>query len=258
MEGPLQLWLLGTVQVKRDGAPVQGFRSRKALALLGYLAAQDKPVPRERLVDLLWGDKSEARGRANLSWVLNRISTLLPGCLQADRHTVQFQRAAPSASSGQAPYWLDIVAFEELEAQGEAAVLARAVELYRGEFLEGIYLRRCAEFEIWLVGERERWRQRVAWVLGELVTHHSQRGEVREGLRFARRLLALEPWREDTYRQVMRLLARSGQRTAALAQYETCRRILAEELDVEPSEETTRLYDQIRGEEWRAREPEGR
>jgi predicted ATPase/DNA-binding SARP family transcriptional activator len=254
MEGILRLRLLGPVQVERDGEPVRGFESRKALALLGYLALQDRPIPRQCIVDLLWGDKSEARGRANLSWVLHKISTLLPDCLQADRHSVQFQRAAPSAGSprlrsgqaGQAPYWLDIEAFEELEAQGDAASLAAAVELYRGEFLEGLYLHGCAEFEIWLVGERERWRQRVAQVLESLVTHHSQRGQHQQSLRFAQRLLALEPWREETHRQVMRLLAYSDQRGAALAHYETCRRVLAEELGVEPAAETTRLYEQIR------------
>jgi DNA-binding SARP family transcriptional activator len=238
MEGIFHLRFLGPVQVERDGEPVRGFRSRKALALLGYLAVQGQPVPRERLVDLFWGDKSEAQGRTNLNWVLGRISALLPGCLQTDRHTVQFQRAAL--------HWLDIVAFEELEAQEDAASLADAVDLYRGEFLEGLYLDGCAEFEIWLVGERERWRQRVAWVLGELATHHVRRGEHRQGLRFARRLLALEPWREETHRQVMQLLAQSGQRGAALAQYETCRRALAEELGVEPAAETTRLFEQIR------------
>ena len=120
------------------------------------------------------------------------------------------------------------------------------MELYRGEFLEGLYLHECAEFELWLVAERERWRQRVARLLEALVTHHSRRGQYQEGLRFAQRLLALEPWREETHRQVMRLLAYSGQRGAALAQYETCRRVLAEELGVEPAAETTRLYEQIR------------
>jgi DNA-binding SARP family transcriptional activator len=228
--------------------------------LLGYLAAQGKPVPREHLTDLFWGDKSEARGRANLSWALSRISSRLPDCLQADRHTVQFQRAAPSAGSGQAPYWLDLDAFEELEAQGDAPSLAAAVELYRGEFLEGLYLHGCAEFELWLVAERERWRQRVARVLEALVTHHSRRGQYQQSLRFAQRLLALEPWREETHRQMMRLLAYGGQRGAALAQYEACRRALAEELGVDPAQETTRLYKQIRDGELtvEAWEPGGR
>jgi DNA-binding SARP family transcriptional activator/Tfp pilus assembly protein PilF len=250
MEGIFRLRLLGTVQVEQDGEPMRGFRSRKALALLGYLAMQNQPVPREHLADMFWGDQPEARGRANLSWVLNRISTLLPGCIQADRHTVQFQRT-PS-------YWLDLDAFAELETQDEAVSLATAMELYRGEFLEGLYLDGCAEFEIWLVGERERWRQRVTRVLGELIAHHSQCGEYQEGLWFARRLLMLEPWRENTHRQVMRLLAHSGQRGAALAQYETCSRVLAEELGVEPAQETTRLYEQIRDGEWKVRKQEDR
>jgi ABC-type oligopeptide transport system substrate-binding subunit/DNA-binding SARP family transcriptional activator len=238
METTFRLRLLGPAQIERDGEPVSGFRSRKALALLGYLAVQDKPFPREHLADLFWEAKPESRGRANLSWILNHILAQLPDCLQADRHTVRFQRTAR--------YWLDLDAFTELETRGDVDSLAAAVALYRGAFLEGLYLDGCAEFEIWLVGERERWRQRVVVALGKLVTHHSQRGEHKQGLDFARRLLALEPWREESHRQVMWLLALSGQRSATMVQYQTCRRILAEEMGVEPMEETTRLYELAR------------
>jgi DNA-binding SARP family transcriptional activator/tetratricopeptide (TPR) repeat protein len=230
--------LLGPVRIERDGEPVRGFRSRKALALLGYLAVQGGPVPRERLADLLWEDMPEPRGRSNLSWVLGRISSLLPGCLQADCHSVQFRRPAD--------YWLDVHAFEELEARGDSASLAAAVDLYRGEFLEGVTPEGCAEFEIWLVGERERWRKRVAEILERLVAHHGRCGEYEAGLHFGRRLLVLEPWREGTHRQMMRLLAWSGQRGAALAQYASCRQALADELGVDPAAETTQLYEQIK------------
>jgi DNA-binding SARP family transcriptional activator/predicted ATPase len=238
MEETTRVRLLGVVQVERDGKPVHGFRSRKALALLGYLAVQDQPVSRERLMDLLWEDKAEAQGRNNLSWVLSKISSLLPDLLHADRQTVQFQPTVP--------YWLDIEAFEELEAEGDFAALTSAVELYRGEFLEGLCFEGCAEFELWAVGERERWRQRAISMLRALVAHHSRQGECDEGVRFARRALALEPWREEMHCEVMQLLAWSGQRGAALAQYETCRQALADELGVEPAAETTLLYQQIR------------
>ncbi len=213
-----RLSFLGTVQIERNGKLVRGFRSRKALALLGYLAVQNQPVPREQLADLFWEDKPEATGRANLSWALNKLASLLPGCLHTDRHTVQFQRTDS--------YWLDVDAFAALEMQEDGAALAAAVELARGEFMSGLDLDGCAEFGIWLVGERERWRQRVVRVLDELVTHHSRRGEYAQSLRFAQRLLTLEPWREETHRQVMRLLVRNGQRETALAQYEACRRIV--------------------------------
>ncbi len=238
MEAPFRLRFLGTVQIERDGKPIRGFRSRKALAVLGYLAVQNQPVPREQLADLFWEDKSETEGRANLSWVLNKIGSLLPGCLQADRHTVQFQRNNL--------YWLDVDAFESLAAQREPTALASAVALYRGEFLEGLHLDGCAEFDIWLVGERERWRQRAAAALDELVAYHHQRGEYEQSLHLARRLVSLEPWREETHRQLMQLLARTGQHSAALAQYETCRQALAQELGVEPTRETTALYERIR------------
>jgi len=233
-----RLRLLGPIQIERDEEPTHGLKSRKAAALLGYLAVQNKPISREHLADLFWSDKAESRGRANLSWTLNQITSQLPDCLQADHHTVQFQRADS--------YWLDLDAFSELETQTDPASLAAAVELYRGEFLEGLYLDGCAEFELWLVKEREQWRQQVVRALGDLIAHYSRRGEYEQGLCVARRLLALEPWREKTHRQVMRLLAYTGQRGAALAQYETCCRILTEELNVEPGTETTRLYEQIR------------
>jgi predicted ATPase/DNA-binding SARP family transcriptional activator len=232
-----RLRLLGTVQVEQDGELLRGFRSRKALALVGYLALQQQPVPRERLADLFWGNLPEARGRANLSWVLTRISNLLPDCLLADRHSIEFQRTDST--------WLDLDAYCELEAQGDAASLAKAAALYRGEFLEGLNLEDCADFEIWLVAERERWRQRAARTVETLVAHHSQRGHYDEALRFARRLLDLEPWQEKAHRQAMLLLARSGRPNAALAQYEVCHRVLSEELGAEPGEATQALYERI-------------
>jgi predicted ATPase/DNA-binding SARP family transcriptional activator len=238
MESRLHFLFLGPVQVQREGQPLRGLRSRKALALLGYLAAQGQPVPRERLVGLLWEDQPEKRGRANLSWVLNRISSLLPDCLQASRHTVQF----PCPEDA----WLDVAAFDELAGQEDSSAQAEAVALYRGAFLEGLTLEGCPEFELWLVGERERWRQRVVDLLDGLATHHGRRGYYDQGLACARRLLEMEPWREETHRLVMQLLARSGRRAAALAQFESCRQALVEELGVEPGGETRTLYERIR------------
>lgn len=238
MSETFHLRLLGSIKVERNGIPLRGFESRKALALLSYLSVQDSPVPREHLLELFWEGLSESRGRANLSWVLNKISSLLPGCLDTDRHTVQFQLLDN--------YWLDLDAFEKLEAQREPASLAAAVKLFRGDFLEDLRLERCPEFENWALVEQERWRHRIALLLRDLVVHHSQRREYEEGLYFAQRLLALQPWREEIHRQAMYLLAWTGQRGAALAQYKSCQTTLLEELDVEPAAETKQLYELIR------------
>ncbi|MCP4995971.1 MAG: hypothetical protein GY934_19660 [Gammaproteobacteria bacterium] len=234
----LSLHLLGPVQVEWDDEPARSFESRKALALLCYLAVQDQPISRSHLADVFWGDKPEMRGRANLSRVLTNLSTLVPHCLQTDRHQIQCRYPIP--------FWLDVVVFEELVSRADAASLAAAVALYQGDFMAEFYLDDCPEFETWLVVERERWQRRVAQPLQKLITHHNRRTEYELGLGFASRLLELDPWREEAHQQMMHLLVRSGQRSAALVQYETCRRILAEKLAIEPTRETTALYERIR------------
>jgi predicted ATPase/DNA-binding SARP family transcriptional activator len=234
----VRLRLLGPAQIERKGQPAGCPASGKALALLGYLAVRDQALAREHLADLFWPEKPADRGRANLSWLLHQLNDRLPDCLEADRHTIHFKRGPPR--------WLDLDAFAGLLARGDTPSLTEAVDLYRGDLLEGLHLDGCADFEIWLVGERERWRRRAARALRELVTHRDRSGERRQGLHYARRLLDLEPWLEETHRQVMRLLALDGRRAAALAQYEACCSILAEELDVEPGPETVDLYTQIR------------
>jgi predicted ATPase/DNA-binding SARP family transcriptional activator/Tfp pilus assembly protein PilF len=233
-----RLRLLGPVQVERAGNPVRGFESHKAIALLGYLALQERALTRPFLANLFWGDKPEARGRGNLSRVIHNLTSLIPDCLIADRDTIQFRCSDA--------YWLDTRAFEELIARGDAAALTAAVELYRDELMAGIFLDDCPEFETWLVTERERWRQRVSQVLQTLIAYHTQRGECAPSLRLAARWLDLDPWREEAHRQRMYLLALNGQRSDALAQYETCRRVLADELNAEPTQETTTLYVRIR------------
>jgi predicted ATPase/DNA-binding SARP family transcriptional activator len=230
--------LLGSVQIEQDGEPLQGFKSRKTLALLGYLASESQPVPRDFLADLFWPDLAEDRSRNNLSQALHNISTLWSGCFVADRQTIQF--CCPTST------WLDIKVFDELVARGEVSSLVMAADLYRGEFMAGMYLDDCPEFEQWLRLEQEIWRRRVTQVLRNLVAHYTSRSKLEQALQFSSRLLVIDPGDEEGHRQKMLLLAQSGQRSAALAQFDTCHHFLVDELGVEPTKETIKLYEQIR------------
>jgi DNA-binding SARP family transcriptional activator len=247
MTDTIQLSLLGSVQVLRNGVAVRGFESRKALALLCYLVVRGQVVHRSHLADLFWQDKPEHRGRGNLSRVLHNLTSLLPGCLHATRDTVMW---APAGEC-----WVDTTVFAGLAARADAPSLMAAAELYRGDLVSGLYLDDCPEFETWLAAEQELWRQRMAQVLEQAIALHRNEGNYRESLRYAARWVSLDPWREESHRVMMLLLALSGQRSAALKQYATCQRILASELDVAPAEATTRLYRQILAGEVRARRP---
>lgn len=237
MNAIYRIRLLGPVEVETAETPVSGFVSRKAVALLGYLAVQDRPLARSYLADLFWGDKTEAQGRNNLSRALNNLTTLLPGCWQADYYTVRFLLTSD--------YWLDSHAFAKFCTQADPASLTEAVDLYRGDFMSGLYLDDCPEFETWLVVEQARWRQQAFQTLRRLINHYTYHRNYDQALSLAARFLALAPWEEEAHRLLMLLLARSGQRSAALAQYDACRRLLQEEVGVEPAAETVAIYKRI-------------
>ncbi len=127
-------------------------------------------------------------------------------------------------------------------AEGE---LTAATALYRGDFLEGFYLDGSPAFEQWALLERERLRT-LAMAAYQQLSGQAAAGQLDAAIAGAQRLLHLDPLHEPTHRQLMRLLAQIDQRSAALAQYATCRHLLASELAVTPDEMTIALFEQIR------------
>lgn len=238
----LQIDLLGYPQVRLAGEPVL-FARRAAMALLAYLAVTGRPHSREWLAALLGGEIADSRARMLLRNALTGLTSQLGEHLVATRQCVSLNPELPLA--------LDVAALEEglraATVAGDVARLQLTVDRYQHEFLEGFALRNAPAFDEWLLLERERIGQLLVRALDLLCAAYVERGEHSAGLIYARRLLALEPWREETHRQVMIMLALSGQRGAMLAQYEACRRILANDLGVEPLAETTALYERLRG-----------
>lgn len=238
MTAELRLALLGRPHVTRGGYPLTGFVSSKAQALLCYLVVTARPHSRPALATLLWGDMPEANAATNLRKALSNLHQLVGAHLTITREDVAFNR--------EQPYRLDVEAFEGHLRQATPAACQDAVALYQGDFLDGLYVPEAPDFEAWLLVQRERLRDLAAQAWQTLVTHHTAHRAYAQGVEAAQRLLTIDPWREEAHRQLMLLLARSGQRSAALKQYGTCRRLLAEELAVEPTPETTALYERIR------------
>ncbi len=249
----LSIRVLGPFQVSLDGEPLSGFNSDKVRALLAYLALlPDRPHRRESLAGLLWPDFPERSARTNLrnalanlrhvlgerAWSRDRDASL--AFLDSTHQTIQF--------NGQSDYWLDALAFESLVATVPPVVegLEQAVGLVRGPFLEGFSLADASPFEEWLLLRREQLGRQMVEALDSLAAIYEECGAYEQALAHARRRVDLEPWEEDGQRLLMRLLASSGNQSEALAQYETLRRVLAEDLGFDPAPETTQLYEQIR------------
>jgi ABC-type oligopeptide transport system substrate-binding subunit/DNA-binding SARP family transcriptional activator len=248
-----QLALLGSYQLSVAGALVAQFPTAKVQALLAYLAVEvQTPHARDTLIGLLWPDYTPESARHNFRQTLFRLRQVIPPAhLLVTNQTVQFNSASE--------YRLDVTTFTELitacrrhaHAHPSACAdcierLQQAVELYRGEFLAGFFLDDCPAFEEWILLKREWLRRQALQAFFDLAVYYERQEAYARAEVYAWRQVELDPPREEAHQQLMRVLALSGRRSEALAQYASCRRLLAEELGVEPGAETIALYERIR------------
>ncbi len=265
----LDVSLLGPFQVTRDAMPLSGFAYDKVRALLAYLVVEaDRPWRRESLTGLLWPDQDDRSARHSLSQALFSLRKALAvrdadsPLLLVTSDTVQLNSDAGLSS--------DLYAFtalldvcdrhphrDAIRCRACARRIEQAVDMYRGDLLEGFTLPDSVLFDEWLLVRREQARERVLVALGRLTQFFEERGASDQAARCARRLIALDPWRESAVRQLMRQLAWSGQRASAVEQFDRFRQRLEDELGVEPEQETLDLLARIRqGRETRPARPD--
>jgi predicted ATPase/DNA-binding SARP family transcriptional activator len=231
----LDITTFGGLRVAIDHEPLGSLRSRSAEALLVYLVCQGRPLPREWLAEFFWPERPSEVSQGNLRVALHRLQKRLAPYLTVTRQTVGLREE-------NLPY-LDSADFERLLAGKQ---LAEALNLYRGDFLEGFYLENSPAFETWVASERERLRDMAVAAYQEFISKHVARGQGDTAIRLARRLLQLEPFHEPTQRVLLRLLAQMGRRQAALEHFESYRKLLGDELGLEPESATLALLEEIR------------
>ncbi len=249
----LEVRLLGSFEISRGEEPISGFESQSVRALLAYLAVHPgRSIPRELLASLLWPEESERTARHNLRQALYNLRTALR--LHGHESPLHTSHRAVSFQADDA-VWVDVHELESVvgrELRGSALrdpqAVAQATHLYRGDFLAGFYVRDNPAFEEWMVGEQERLRELAVSALRQLVARYQSEGSYPLAIQFARQLLRIEPFSEDTHRQLMQLYALSGRRSRALAHYDDLRRLFQRELGVAPLEATTELYQLIQSE----------
>lgn len=234
----LEMTLLGRPQIKINKALVE-VNANKALALLYYLAATGRPHSRQALAALLWSDLPEEAARRNLRVELTRIKDDFEAYLLIARDSLAFNRDAA--------HTVDLAQFEATLRQSNPTLqeLQDAITLYQGDFLEDFHVRDAPLFEEWVDNERERLAQALQKMILRLAVRCLEEKLFPLGLNVVDLLLARAPWLEEAHQVKMHLLARSGQRAAALAQYDICSLALKKEFNVLPSEETEELYNQI-------------
>ena len=248
--GELKVLLMGAPRVEVDGGPID-VDTRKAVALLAYLAVEGEAARRDSLAAFLWPEYETEAARGALRRTLSTLKGGLGGrWLRIDRSTVGF---IPDESS-----LVDVLEFDALldaadrhdHSREEACPscerdLTAASALYRAEFMKGFSLRDSVDFEDWQVFQAENLRRRLGSVLERLVGLLEARGALDGAIEKARKWLSLDVLHEPAHRRLMLLLARAGDRAGALRSYRDFVAVLDKELGVAPLTETTELYQAI-------------
>lgn len=230
MEQPtLKLLLLGPPSLEQGGQPLH-LATRKALALLAYVAVERSGASRSQLAHLLWPENAEEQARASLRQELSRLGQSLGSALQ--KPSQQLLRLDPAGIQ------VDLWDFWDAIRTGQHH---KALELYRGSFLQSLQLRETAAFESWQEQIRLETQQQYLQSLSALATAFEQAGNLAGALALRRQAIAADSLAEHHYLEAMRLSEQLGDRAGALRLYQNMQQALTEELGLPPSPEAQAL-----------------
>lgn len=242
----LSIRLFGSPRVRRGSQEVL-IQRRKDLALLIYLIVTSQPHRRDTLATLLWGDQNQAEARSSLRKSLSRLKSILGENVLITRQDQVSLNPEHPVDVDVAQFNLRVRQFHEHRhapsglCDGCQKALEEAARYYQADFLAGFSLSDSPVFEEWQFFQSEGFRKNLAEILEQLARLCAEREDYNAAIEYGRRWLALDRLNETAHRQLISLYALSGQRAAAKRQFEECRRILKEELNAEPEEETLQL-----------------
>lgn len=248
----LQIFTLGPFGMAAGarGISVDKWRRKQAATLLKYLVTcVGRAVRQETLIEQLWPGVDEEQGRGRLKVTVYFLRCELRA---ADMSEGVLETVGKAYVLRRDRVWIDAHAFEQLIAEGSAHqdkqsldealnCYEEAFQLYRGDYMEeDLYADWCAV-------ERERLREVHSEMLTRMVDCHALQGHFAKAAQVCRTALVRDVCRENFHFALMDNLARLGRIDQAAAQYQRCKKILAEELGVEPMPETQLLYQEITG-----------
>jgi len=220
----LHLITFGGVRVLWGDEDLTASIPSKAAALLVYLARQKTPQSREHLAELFWPERTTEQSYGSLRTALSKTRALIGDALQ-----IGYQSVAVTAQ-------LDANRFEELAQVDDQ--LHQALALYHGGFMATFSARDAGDFEHWMLREAEHLHERFVQTGLRHIHQLQEHQAFNEAVLVAHSILTHAPLREDVHRLLIHLYHQMGEQACALQQYETCRRLLWEELGVEPDSST--------------------
>jgi DNA-binding SARP family transcriptional activator len=246
--------MLGPVEILRDPTrplAADAWPTRRARDILCFLASRrHHRASKDTIIDTFWGETDFEVVEKNFHPTVSHIRKAL-NSNQPLKQNFLLYRDGDYQLNTEFSYRIDTEEFDQLLSEGENARRARkfddcirayesALKLYRGEFMQGSY-------ESWVDEQRTYYREQYLRLLEALAGVAETAADWPKAMQLAQRIIHEDQFREDIHCMIMRAHAALGNRGAVKDQFDELKRLLQSELDVEPSGETKKLYQQLIG-----------
>ncbi|MBS4538296.1 hypothetical protein GOQ27_07460 [Clostridium sp. D2Q-11] len=243
----LEIYLLGRVEVLWEGQSIIDQLSHKSIGILSYMAIKkDKSFSRNKIANIFWDSSDSNSSRYNLRyniWSLRKIfknNDEEVDLFIADKESIRF--------NDEFNIYVDAENFHhKIKNSKENTIkdLEYLKGLYKGEFLEGFYIKDSSEFNDWVFYEREKFQRNYIKILSKLVDHYKSIEEYQKAIDILENMININPLKEELYLQLIKIYIKLGDRDLALHHYKRCCTVLREELNIGPMEETKKIFNQI-------------
>lgn len=247
----LKVNTFGNLDIFLDNKSIKENLSYKGIALLAYLAVnKGKSFNRDKLAYMFWDSSSSNAARYNLRYTLWSLRKAIKDNKNETKFIISHKDDCQLNPNSHIS--VDVLELEELidgiEKSNDKEYLSsleRIKNIYKGEFLEGFYVKGCIEFNDWFFYERERIQRRYFQSLNKLSAIYKAQEKYFKSIEVYEEMLKINPLQEQLYVELMKIYFKLGHRKSALKQYERCCKVLREELNISPMETTKEVYKQI-------------
>lgn len=236
--------VLGKIELNHNGVQLENKLSAKGIALICLLLLSSrKHISREKLIAYLWSDSDEEAARYNLRYNLWNIKKLIPTDQRGEELIVSDKDCC--IINPKYNFRSDLLQLREFEQKKEESSIEELLEmksLFRGDFLEGIYIKNSDEFNEKIIFERILCQNKYVEILKRIVDRYLEEKNYHECIRILNELTVIEPYNEEFACRMMSVYIDSGQRGTAMTFYKNFESMLRRNLNITPSKELKLLY----------------
>ena len=253
----IKMYLLQRPHIEIDGKEAFTKLNNKAFAMVLYLASkQGQAVSKEVLSEIFWPQQQEENARSNLRQNLSYIKKIcteeLANLCTEEVSIISSERNVCALNENLdikvdlIEFWANLRAgYRADDLETKTSLLQSAADAYQGSVLGGVYVRGSAAFVEWLMFEREAVNQNLVRVCKDLAAIYQKKDLTEKAITCLKKLLQMDPLLEEVHLELMKLYYQNKERAKAICQYKECVRILGEELNISPMEETRAFYQKI-------------